>query len=189
MSDNQPQTIPVKRKRGRETALDMLRSMGVLAIFVAFILLITWRPLPDSNPVKAVDAVAIATGSQARAGFPILVMAEPEGWTSTSARLEKAPSDETKHVWHVGYVTATGNYFEVEQTDTALLDKFIESYTGGAEAGEPLVSGDVTWEVYSVTDATVFVYRGAEYSLLVRAEEKADSALGLVALEKSLAAV
>lgn len=189
MSENQPQTVPVERKRGRETALDMLRSMGVLAIFVAFILVITWRPVPDSNPIKAVDAVAIATGSQAQAGFPIVVMAAPEGWTSTSARLEKAPSDETKHVWHVGYVTATGNYFEVEQTDTGLLDKFIENYTGGAKPSEPLVSGDITWEVYSVTDATVFVYRGLEYSLLVRADEKADSALGLVALEKLISAV
>ncbi|MEY4067621.1 MAG: hypothetical protein RIQ44_833 [Actinomycetota bacterium] len=189
MSQEQPKTIPVERKRGRETALDMLRSMGVLAIFVAFILVITWRPLPSSDPIKPVDAVAIATGSQSRAGFPLIVMAAPEGWTPTSARLEKAPADETKHVWHVGYVTNTNHYFEVEQTDTLLLDKFIESYTGGAKASDSIKSGAVTWEVYSVTDAAVFVYRGSEYAIVVRADDKADSALGLVALEKSVSAV
>lgn len=187
MSDNEPKTIPVERKRGRETVLDMLRSMGVLAIFVAFILVITWRPLPDSNPVKAVDAFAIATGSQDRAGFPILVMKAPAGWTATSARLETAPADESKHVWHVGYVTDTNHYFEVEQTDTALVDKFIENYTGGGKADDQIASTELTWNVYVVTGATVFVYQGPEYTVVVRADDRSDSAAGLVALEKAIA--
>ena len=186
MSENQPKTIPVERKRGRETVLDMVRSMGVLAIFVAFILVITWRPLPDSNPVKAVDAVAVATGSQSRAGFPLLVMAMPNGWTATSARLEAAPADESKHVWHIGYVTDSNNYFEVEQTDTTLIDKFIESYTGGGKADDVVASADLKWDVYAVTDATVFVYRGREYTVVVRADDRGDASAGLVALEKAI---
>lgn len=187
MSAEQPKTIPVQRKRGRETALDMLRSMGVLAVFVGFILLVTWRPLPDSNPIKPIDAFDAAKASQSRADFPLLLMRMPAGWNATSARLEKAPNDNTKHVWHLGYVTDTNNYLAVEQTDTALREAFIKANTNGAKEANSIRLDSTSWSVYPATGAVVFVYEGPEYMVLVKADERSDSTKALVALDKAVA--
>ena len=189
MTDSEPQTVPVERKRGRETALDMVRSMGVLAVFVAFILGVTWRPLPSSDPVKPVDAVSIAVASQARASFPLIVMSAPTGWQATSARLDPAPNDESKHVWHIGYVTSTGNYFSVEQTDTALVEEFVKGFTDGRTPNEQVQGTGVTWDVYSKDKAAIFVYQGPEYLILVEADVKSDASLALAALEKAIGSV
>ena len=187
MSEEQPKTIPVQRKRGRETALDMVRSMAVMAAFVGFILLITWRPLPDANPIKPIDAFSAAKAAQSRAEFPLLLMKLPGGWNATSARLEKAPNDNTKHVWHIGYVTDTGNYFAVEQTDTALREAFVKANTSGPKEANPLRLETTTWSVYPASDAVVFVYDGPEYLLLVRADERSDASQALVALDNAVA--
>jgi uncharacterized protein YjeT (DUF2065 family) len=187
MSEEQPTTIPVERKRGRETALDMLRSMGVLAVFVGFILLITWRPLPDSTGIKPVDAFSAAKAAQSRAEFPLLLMVMPSGWNATSARLEKAPNDNTKHVWHIGYVTDTDNYLAVEQTDTALREAFIKANTNGPKESNPIRLESTSWSVYPATNAVVFVYEGPEYLVLVRADERMDATKALVALDKVVA--
>lgn len=189
MSEQDPQTVPVTRKRGRETALDMVRSMGVLAIFVAFILAVTWRPLPSTDAIKPVDAVAVATASQGRATFPLLVMKAPTGWTATSARLEPAPNDESRFVWHVGYVTESQHYFSLEQTDTALVEEFVKGFTGGGKPDEQIQGTGVTWDVYSDGDRAVFVYQGLEYVVLLEADSKSDASLALVAIEKAIGSV
>ena len=189
MTEPEPQTVPVERKRGRETALDMVRSMGVLAVFVAFILGVTWRPVPSSDPVKPVDAVSIAVASQSRATFPLILMTAPTGWRATSARLDPAPNDESKYVWHVGYVTSAGNYFAVEQTDTALVEEFVKGFTGGGKPNEQVQGTGVTWDVYSKDTAAVFVYQGPEYLVVVEADVKSDASLALAALEKAIGSV
>ncbi|MEY4322399.1 MAG: hypothetical protein RL410_180, partial [Actinomycetota bacterium] len=64
------------KKRGRETALDMLRSMAVLFVFIAFILLVTWRPWVSSSK-EAIDYRGTAIAAEKVVGFNVKVPTLP----------------------------------------------------------------------------------------------------------------
>ena len=126
-----------KRLRGFETLGDMVRSLGLVLVVVAVILLLIWRPKPDQ--VKAVDPGP--TLAQARQSAPYDVYAPepaPQGWTATVARYEPAPP---ANEWTLGFVTAAEDYAAVAQTDgdaQALLD---EVAPGAEPAGSSTVNG------------------------------------------------
>ena len=79
-----------KRLRGFETLGDMVRSLGLVLVVVAVILLLDLRPKPDE--VKPVDPGPSL--AQARQAAPYDVYAPdpaPGGWAPTVARFEPAP--------------------------------------------------------------------------------------------------
>jgi hypothetical protein len=133
-----------KRLRGFETLGDMVRSLGLVLVVVAVILLLIWRPKPDE--VKPVDPGPALT--QARLSAPYDVYAPepaPAGWTPTVARFEPAPPSND---WTLGFVTASDEYAAVSQTDGG-LQALLDAVAPDAEpAGEATVNGQAyqRWE-------------------------------------------
>jgi Protein of unknown function (DUF4245) len=133
-----------KRVRGFESLGDMVRSLGLVLVVVAVILLLIWRPKPDA--VKPVDPAPPL--AQARQSAPYEVYAPepaPRRWVPTVARYDPAPP---ANVWTLGYVTTSDEYAAVAQTDSdpeALLDEVAPDAT---QAGESTVNGQIyqRWE-------------------------------------------
>jgi hypothetical protein len=144
----------VAKKRGRETALDMLRSMAVLFVFIAFILLVTWRPWVSSSK-EAIDYRGTAIAAEKVVGFNVKVPTLPSGWTVNAARYERAPDDATKYVWTLAIVTSDAQFINFQQTNTALIQKFVRTITGGTEVVEPTSTFQVFANQDGVTDTAV----------------------------------
>jgi hypothetical protein len=131
----------------------MVRSLGLVLLVVAALVLFTLRDEPD-DPVTVVDASVVeSTMEQARAAAPYAV-AIPIGldddWRATSIRYE--PGTEDGDVWHIGYVTPADDYAAVEQTDDEVLDVLDGQLPEPAEDGSTEI-GDRTWIRYVDQDA------------------------------------
>ncbi len=156
-----------KPRRGRETALDMVRSMAVLGVAVGFVLLVTWRPTDSIQEIRAVDVAAVVAGESSGAEFELLNPDLGEGWTATSARLEPAPNDVSKKMWHIGYVSPTKTYVGIEQSDTVIADSFIRSFVNDASVADTVTMDSLTWDVYVGNGFTALVTSGIEQTTTV----------------------
>ncbi len=147
----------------------MVRSMGLVLLGVAALLLLTLRDEPD-DPVTVVDASVIeSTTAQARAAAPY-ALEVPIGldaaWRVTSIRYE--PSTEAGNVWHIGYITPADDYAAVEQTDGEVLDVLEGQLPEPQEEGSTQL-GERNWTRYvdQTTDRRALVADGAGSELAV----------------------
>jgi hypothetical protein len=86
---------------------DLVLSMAVVGIFVAFLFVVVWRPAPE--PVKVVDPTLQLEAARAQAAYDVLAPVGLSGdWKSTSARFEANEDGST--TWFLGYVTPDGRY-------------------------------------------------------------------------------
>ena len=82
-----PQPTGRPNARLRQSVGDMVRSLAVVLVVVAAILVVTWRPKPDA--VKPVDPATAVTLVTMQKDFPPLIPQNlPSGWVLTSARFE-----------------------------------------------------------------------------------------------------
>ena len=130
-----------RTKRGLR---DLILSLAVVGIFVAFLFAVVWRPSPD--PVRTVDPAYQLQVAREQATFDVLA---PVGLSDqgkpTSARFEAGDGDST--VWFLGYVTPEQQYIAVAQTDGD-AEQFIEEQTlEGSPDGERQIAGQ-TWQQY-----------------------------------------
>jgi hypothetical protein len=147
------------RRRGFETAGDLVRSLGLVLVAVAVLLLITLRP--HGQEVRTVDYRS--TLSQARVGAPYALV-EPTGlpatWRPTSVYFDPPARTGVPGVttWHVGFVTPEGAYAAFEQTNGSARD-MLKTVLEVPEP-EAAPSGDGAWQRW--TDA------GSDRRALVR---------------------
>ena len=144
---------PVAKKRGFENALDMLRSMGVLALFIAFILLVTWRPWVSTSQT-AVDYQGIAIRAEKSVGFNVVVPEFPDNWRVNAARYEPAPDDASKYVWTISVVADDDKFVNIQQTNTVLVDRFLKTVTGMDATWTPAT----VWQSMPNTDGKNITY-------------------------------
>lgn len=142
---------PVRRRGG--TVGDMVRSLAVVvAVVAAMVILI---PRPSGTPAREVDYTQVVTQAVVAADYPVLAPDElPSGWRATSARVAEAPGEGS--AWfHLGVLTASGEYAAVEQVDGSAEDRrrFVwDMTTEGQPAGTSLVAatagrpGPATWD-------------------------------------------
>jgi hypothetical protein len=133
---------PAKRARGRESVGDMVRSLSLVLVVVAVVILLTLR----DEPHQTVHRVDFSTQLQeARQVTPYDVLAPvglDAGWKATSVRND---TEGTALTWHIGFVTPDERYAAVEQSDgpsAAFLDDFVD---GATRSGNMTVSG-VAWQ-------------------------------------------
>jgi hypothetical protein len=130
--------VATDRKRGFETSGDMLRSMAVVGIVVAALIVLTYRQYSD--PAAAIDVSNSLRGARAAAAYQVLAPETlPAGWRATSAR--STPDGRGVH-WHLGLLT-TGkeHYVAVEQSDGA-DPRFVREQTENGQAlGEVELAG------------------------------------------------
>lgn len=142
---------------------DLVLSMAVVGVFVAFLYAVVWRPSPE--PVKTVDPTFQLQAARAQADYPVLA---PEGlsadWRATSARFEAQGEEATS--WFLGYVTPEGAYIAVTQTD-AEAQPFIEAQTlEGVPDGQRTING-ADWQQYVSGDQRSLVRQEADVTTVV----------------------
>ncbi len=139
-----------KKKRGRESALDMVRSLGLILLIIIPVWFLAQPPASDVKPIRVVDPTAdIRSFAQAAPGVPVPGML-PAGWRATSSTLEPGSL-------RIGWVTPTEQYAEYAAgtgPDTVAL-------TGrGNEVGTFVVAG-VTWRQFADGDGHTSLLRTA----------------------------
>jgi hypothetical protein len=106
-------TRQTRKRRGFETARDMVWSLATIAVLIGVILALNWRPTPDA--VREVDWRPVVEAARQALAWPVLAPgSDLEGWTSTSARNEPVPGDERRVF--IGWVTPTGEFASLQQS-------------------------------------------------------------------------
>jgi hypothetical protein len=117
VTDTTPQhEAQPRRARGPHTVADMIRSLGLVLLLVVAVVLITFRP--QGQAVTVVDYRATLTAARSGAPFPLVApVGLPQTWKATSAYYDPPVSNLGVTAWHVGFITAAGQYAGFEQTD------------------------------------------------------------------------
>ncbi|MEV7779305.1 DUF4245 domain-containing protein [Kitasatospora sp. NPDC088351] len=135
-----------KGMRGRQTVRDMVLSM----VAVGFVVWIGYLFLPhdaDGDGVHKVEYKVAAASAKRGAPYPLL---SPDGlsdqWRATSVTYQPAALGGGKgNAWHLGFVTPSGQYAAVEQSDLARDTVLGSTVAGGKPDGTSEVAGQ-TWE-------------------------------------------
>lgn len=173
-----------KKKRGRESVGDMVRSLSLVLLGVVVVWWFAQAPASDESELRVVDPsgdVAAFTSDVPEAPVPTGL---PEQWRPTSSTRTGAS------VLRVGYVTPTGQYAEYAAATDA--DGFVRDITGvetdGGRQLEPVDVDGVAWEQYRDGDGSLSLVRSVGPVTVVAGTTRATAPQEeLVALVRSLA--
>ncbi len=142
-----------KPARSALTVRHMIAAVGALVLVVLVLGFISSGagftpagPVTDSSAVRAVDAPAQLRGLATVVSFPVRVPATPPGWRANSVGTDVVGD---RKVVRVGYVTSTGSYVQLQQSDAtevALLAAGAGPRNLVAQGAQDV--GGVTWVVY-----------------------------------------
>ncbi len=150
MSDPTPQR---KRKRGRETAGDMVRSLGVVMVLVLIVFWLAQPPDSDKAEIRVVDpAVDIRSFTAVVASAPVPGTL-PAQWRPTVARFDAQP-DRLR----IGYNTPANQYAEYFASTGRAAEFLVEATGQGAASGTVDIAG-VTWQQVRDADGSLSIYR------------------------------
>ena len=142
----------VARAKGvRESVLDMVRSLGLMAVIMAFILLATpARGLifPDRNDrMPAADYTGVVAGfHQVTGQLALAPVGLPSSWRANAANLSgSSVADERLHI---GFATPGSRYAGVDETtgDANALIADVLGARGRAVVGSATIAG-ARWDV------------------------------------------
>ena len=173
---------PGHKKRGRETAGDMLRSLGVVLVLVVLMWFFAQPPDSDEQRVRVIDPsadVAAFTADVPNAPVPAGL---PQSWRPTSSTV-------TPDALRIGYVTPDDEYAEYSAS-TAPAAEFAAEATGRrASRLEARTIAGQTWEQYRDRDGSLSLVRSYGPVTVVVGTSRASSTLAeLEVLAESLAA-
>jgi hypothetical protein len=140
------------RKRGREAAGDMVRSLGIVLAIVLFVWFFARPPHSDEKKVRVVDPTSdVRAFSDAVPGGAV-PRTMPAGWRTTVSRY-----DSESQLLRVGWLTPAGHYAEYAATSRP-TKSFLADITGAAsEAGVIDIDG-TSWTQYPKGDALSLVH-------------------------------
>ncbi|NBU31944.1 MAG: DUF4245 domain-containing protein [Actinobacteria bacterium] len=137
------------KKRGRETARDMVFSMGAVLLTVLVILTITFRKhdqtLPEANFTSALSA------AQAQSNWPVFIpsveiLNSPTKFKLTQARYEaESYGNSTDTRWYLGYRTAENRYISLWQSDGQIEQIVATASNEGQCIGSVQIAGKL-WQ-------------------------------------------
>lgn len=134
--------------RAKRGVSSLLLSLSVVAVAVALLYLVVWRPAPEE--IRTVDPTYQLQAARDQASYEVLA---PTGlssdWKTTSARFEAAGPDST--TWFLGYVTPQRQYVALAQTDGDPAGFVAEQTLQGVPDGEQTIDG-VVWQRYVADD-------------------------------------
>lgn len=132
--------VPKKKKRGRESPLDMVRSLGLVLLIVVPLWFLAQPPSSDTKVLRVVDTASdTASYAQAAPGVPVPT-GTPDGWRATSSTLEPGSL-------RIGWVTPADSYVEYASS-TQPAGAFLPGITGDASEVGTFVVGGVTWRQF-----------------------------------------
>ena len=142
-----------KKKRGRETAGDMVRSLGLVMAGVIVVFFFAQPPDSDTEQIRPVDAAGDIRAFRADAPAAAAPGGLPDRWVSTVSSLSGEP-----RALRIGYNTPTGAYAEYAAS-TAPVAQVVEDLTGRGERLDPVDVGGATWEQYRDGDGSLSLVR------------------------------
>lgn len=127
--------------------MDMVRSLGLVAVALLVWLYFAHPPTPDS--VREVEWVAVADGVAGSAPYAVVAPPEDFAWPATSARVE--PQSDGTVAWQVGFYTPDEAYAALMQRGTfpeqaqQAQEEWIEAQTRDGQAGQTVRIGGREW--------------------------------------------
>jgi len=173
--------VEEKPKRGRETTLDMVRSLGLVMIIVVMIWFFAQPPSSDEQEIRVVDPSAdVMAFSSDQPGVPVPT-GLPDRWRPTSSTYLAG-----EQLLRVGYVTPSDTYAEYAAVAGPVVE-VRDAYTGdGVLREEVVVDGDA-WELYEDADGSLSMVRTYGEITVVVGTLRSSAGLGdLDALVRSL---
>jgi hypothetical protein len=121
-----------------------------MAVILAMVAVVVWLlPRPNGIEQPAVDVANAAQGNASALSFAPAVPDGPEGWTATSANVNR--STEGVVTWHVGYRTDEGRYLALEVAEDTTPTWLKAQTAGGTQDGTRTVGGE-PWDAYLQED-------------------------------------
>jgi len=142
--------VGMAKSRLRTTVRDMVLSLAVIGVPIAVVLAL--EPSTAGNPVHVIDPASFQGNlDAARASEPFSVVS-PAGlgasWRPTSENYQVAGSSAAD--WHVGYLTPSGGFVELEQTTEAIGGFLNDQHSNATQTGSVQVDG-AAWQHYAGT--------------------------------------
>lgn len=135
---------PAPPVRAFRPVRDIALSLGVL--IVPLLLLMAFCQ-PSERDVPTVDANRTYQTAKSEAKFPVLVPGGlPDGWRATNAAVNRL--DAGRLTVRVSYLTSSGTYLQLVQTDADSGDVILAELGAGKIQGSTDVRG-VAWQRYS----------------------------------------
>jgi hypothetical protein len=159
-SDVRERPAPAKKKRGRETAGDMLRSLGVVMVLVLMMWFFAQPPDSDEAELRTVDPSADVAALRADVPSAPAPAGLDERWRSTSSTL-------TADGLRIGWVTPDGEYAEYAASTLPRAEVLPDLVGTKAERGEALQVDGSSWERYREADGSVSLVRSYGSTLVV----------------------
>ena len=158
------------KRRGRETALDMLRSLGLVLLVVVPLWFLA-QPGPGAEQeIRVVDQSAdLAAWTSSEPGAP--VPGAQRGWQPTVSQLLRAPVG-----LRLGWVTPGGGYAEFAAT-TGPAEPFLEAHVGDVPSAGDVVVAGVPWQQYREDDGSVSLVREVDGVTVVVGTRRATAQL------------
>lgn len=136
------------KSRGRESAGDMIRSLGLVLAIVGVVFFLAQTPKSNEKAIRVVDPTGdVRQFSQAAPTVP--VPGPLPGWRPTVA-------DYEGDVLRVGWVTPAGEYAEYAASSKP-GPTFVKDFTGDVPQSGTVDIGGVTWAQYRDEDALSLV--------------------------------
>jgi hypothetical protein len=179
----EPQQV-VKKKRGRETAADMVRSLGLVVLVILPVWFFAKAPAQDEAEIRVVDPTAAIAAFSADVPEAPVPDRLPEAWRPTSATYSGADG-----TLRVGYVTPAEEYAEYAAS-TQVPEDFIATIVGDkAESAAPVTVDGVQWQSFVGPDgARSYVGSYGEATVVVGTQRATADEAELAVLLGSLTA-
>jgi hypothetical protein len=129
-------------KRGRESATDMVRSLGLVVLIVGVVFFLARPPSSDAKKVRVVDPTADVRAFSAAVPGGAVPQALPPGWRSTVSQYDR-DSGELR----IGWVTPLGQYAEYAARPHATAG-FLSDITGRAATIGTVDVAGAAWTEY-----------------------------------------
>lgn len=167
----QPPSSERPKKRGFETASDMVRSLLVVLVLVGIVFFLAQPPDSDKAEIRVIDPtsdIRAFAGVVPGASVPGQL---PEGFRPTVAVYQSSP-DRLR----VGWNTPLQTYAEYQAT-TDDRDAFLVEATGQGEQAEPVLVEGAVWEQYVDDDGSISLVRSLGPVLVVVGGVRANASL------------
>lgn len=143
--------LVAQRKRGRESAADMVRSLGLVLLVVLTVFFFARPPASDEKAIRVVDTSSDVQGFAAAVKGAVVPRTMPADWRATVSRY-----DPDAGLLRLGWVTPDGHYAEYAATARP-TKRFLSDITGAAPVVGPIDIGASTWTQYRKDDAISLV--------------------------------
>ncbi|MEO6505993.1 MAG: DUF4245 domain-containing protein [Terrimesophilobacter sp.] len=137
-----------QKRRSRQTATNLLLSLGACLAVVFVLILVAVRPTAPHLP--EVDYLSVARQAQSNTATPLAAPSLNGGWSANAAHVNPASTDGVVS-WYIGFLTPGAQFIGLRQGIGATTGWISHQLPQTHATGTVVVAG-VTWQVYDRRD-------------------------------------